>query len=81
MDRISKALEMAKQVRQADGSLRAETEKQIRYTHTRQVSVSIDHLRENRIISGMDDKPLMDSYRVLRTRVIHRMRQNNWKTL
>ena len=83
MDRISKALELAKQGRPAQqSSARLEqSPKQIVYTQTKTVHVSPETLRANRIISGFQNEPWVDIYRVLRTRVIRRLRRNNWKTL
>lgn len=84
MDRISKALELAKQGRTADQQAPTRVKqdaKQINYTQTKTVNISPETLRENRIISGFPNEPLVDLYRVLRTRVIRRLQQNNWKTL
>lgn len=49
---------------------------------TRWVEVSAHVLRRNRVVSRLDDDPaVVDAYRLLRTRVRHRMAQNNWVTL
>jgi protein-tyrosine kinase len=82
MDRISKALEMAKQGRANAPTVAADQNAvQISYTQTQVVQVSAETLHANRIISGLHDEPLVDMYRILRTRVIRRLHQNNWKTL
>lgn len=84
MDRISKALELAKQNRSQAQQHYPRTEPEttkIDYAQVRTIQVSIETLRENRIISGFPDEPLVDTYRVLRTRVIRRLQQNNWKML
>jgi capsular exopolysaccharide synthesis family protein len=84
MDRISKALERAKQERSLAyfGLGRVEQETgQNNFSFARTVSVTPATLRANRIISSISNEPLVDTYRVLRTRVIRRLQQNNWKTL
>jgi capsular exopolysaccharide synthesis family protein len=84
MDRISKALERAKQERSATsrglGGVEQETG-QNSFSFAQTVPVTPATLRANRIISGIPNEPLADVYRILRTRVIRRLQQNNWKTL
>lgn len=83
MDRISKALELArKSHRSTEGRMvRTDMEKDISYTYTRTVPVDIDFLRNQRVIGGIQDKRVVDAYKLLRTRVLQRMQQNNWRTL
>jgi capsular exopolysaccharide synthesis family protein len=82
MDRISKALDMARQVRRPVGPIQhAEQEKNITYTQTKRVLLDYRHLRLNRVIPALDDKGIIDAYKLLRTRVMQRMQQNNWKSL
>ncbi len=82
MDRISKALELARKGQRAPPSFpRVEHPRQVSYTQTRTVQVSPEFLRAHRVVSGFYDEPLADAYRLLRTRVLHRMQQNNWKTI
>jgi capsular exopolysaccharide synthesis family protein len=33
------------------------------------------------VLTGIDSGPVVDAYRLLRTRVLHRMRQNGWNTI
>lgn len=61
--------------------LRADTEKDISYTYTRTIPVDIAFLRKQRVIGGIQDKRIVDAYKLLRTRVLQRMQQNNWNTL
>lgn len=87
MDRITKALELAREKRGTLGGghaaalqpavLAGDT------THglVREVEISPEFLREQKIISGFSDQPMADSYRLLRTRLLQRMRQNGWTTL
>jgi len=51
------------------------------YTETRSISVPISHLREQRILSGFQEGPFLESYKVLRTQVLHRLRENGWNVL
>lgn len=53
----------------------------IHYTQTRSAKVSRDFLRSQRIIAGYDPCPFVDSYKVLRTRVLQKMRENGWSAL
>ena len=53
----------------------------INYTATRQVNLSDDVLRANRIVAGFDFDERADVYRQLRTQVLQKLRINNWKTL
>ena len=84
MDRISKALELARKERgnSADHTpADAPAEPQpVAYTRTRRLEVPPEIARQNRIILD-DHGPMADAYSLLRTRVIRRMRQNSWSTL
>lgn len=46
----------------------------------REVLCDFDRFAEHRIISNEQD-PVLNAYRVLRTRVLQKMEQNNWRTL
>jgi protein-tyrosine kinase len=83
MDRIAKALELArKSQRPSDGRmLHLDAEEDISYTYTRTVPVNASFLRKQRVIGGIQDKRIIDAYKLLRTRVLQRMQQNNWNTL
>jgi capsular exopolysaccharide synthesis family protein len=83
MDRISKALERAKKnpTPYRDPKRSKDLIEDINYTHTKTVDVSEDILEKNRVISSGSNKMLVDIYRVLRTRVLHRLQQNNWKVI
>ena len=84
MDKISKALELARKSqsrRPSAGRWQAQSVNGIAYTHTRSVALDPQHLRDNLIIGGIEDKRVIGAYKLLRTRVLQRMQQNNWKTL
>lgn len=94
MERIREALERAREERvhtgkgfggsnqpaasQAKGS---ETVDQIEYTQTRTIKVSRDFLREQRIVSGFEPGIFTDAYKILRTQVLQKMRENGWNAL
>ena len=94
MERIKQALERAREqrtdpfsakpaqvpyTRKRDHSLAA-APKEIVYTQTRQLDVDPEFLRANRVISTLND-PVSEPYKLLRTKVLQRMRANNWRTL
>jgi len=90
MERIKEALERARQERQqSGGAFGAVTARgaattapsQIVYTQTRHAEVSNEFLREKRIISGLDPDSFSDAYRILRTQVLQRLRENKWNVL
>lgn len=82
MDRISRALELARnKVAKVHDEPEVEPGKPVEYTKTQSVSLSTDILRQNRIMTGIDDGSIVDTYGLLRTRVLKLMRQNNWKTI
>ncbi|MCG8542749.1 MAG: CpsD/CapB family tyrosine-protein kinase [Alphaproteobacteria bacterium] len=53
----------------------------IKYQQTRVEPVSPDQLRESRIFAGMDNEPLADIYRILRTQVLSRLAGEGLTTL
>jgi protein-tyrosine kinase len=55
--------------------------KNIVYTKTREVIVSPSVREKNRLVAAIPNHPLMDCYRMLRTRVLQEMEANNWKVL
>ncbi|MES9993372.1 MAG: CpsD/CapB family tyrosine-protein kinase [Candidatus Thiodiazotropha sp.] len=53
----------------------------ITYTETSKLELQIDHLRKNCIITGEDNDPVTDAYKVLRTRILQYMRENKCSSL
>jgi protein-tyrosine kinase len=51
------------------------------YTETRIVKCSRDYLRQQRLIVGYSPCAFVDAYKVLRTRVLHKLRESNGNTL
>jgi protein-tyrosine kinase len=94
MERISEALQRARQERSdrssvGDGSRPGSVAasgtqvavNKIVYTQTRSVDVPRGTLAEQRIVSGFDPCMFTDAFKVLSTRVSHKLRENNWNTL
>ena len=54
---------------------------EIEYSQTRRVEISADRLESNRIVAGIKDHPQSDLFRVLRTKVLHRMRVDKINSL
>jgi capsular exopolysaccharide synthesis family protein len=53
----------------------------IEYTKTRQVEVSPATREKNRLVAAIPNHPLMDTYSMLRTRVLREMKANSWRTI
>ncbi len=53
----------------------------IRYTKTRSVEIPDSILRDRRVLAGFDQGAFKDSYKILRTQVLHRLREHNWSVL
>ncbi|MFK5950136.1 MAG: CpsD/CapB family tyrosine-protein kinase [Methylococcales bacterium] len=91
MERIKKALEKAQQQKQeteTEQSLPeqnvsggAQETQQIEYSETRNINVSEQLLKTNRIVAGIDDDPRADLYKMLRTKVLQKMQLNNANVL
>jgi exopolysaccharide/PEP-CTERM locus tyrosine autokinase len=92
MERIKQALERAKQERETSGPVRAEViqrperkgpprSEDIVYTQTKVFKPSLQVLDENRVLGGIAAGPATDAYRMLRTRVLQKMRDNGWNSL
>jgi Mrp family chromosome partitioning ATPase len=89
MDRIRKALDKSKPRRRSLlDKVRVEKEigkdhpfERIEYTQTRHVDIPQNVLAENRLIAGNRADPRAASFRMLRTQVLHAMRENGWTSL
>jgi Mrp family chromosome partitioning ATPase len=57
------------------------TASRIEYTQTRSQKPRADVLASNRVIAGVDGDRRAESYRQLRTQLLHKLRENNWRTL
>ena len=95
MDRIQKALDKAKAGQKASNKqaaapaksithvIRAETKDivDIAYTQTKVVNVSEKSLADKRVVAAEYSNPQSGVFRMLRTQVLHKMRENNWQTI
>jgi protein-tyrosine kinase len=89
MERIKQALERARLERQESGgavSSRPHTGDTdiagpFTYTHTRTVSAAKSFLQEKRIIAGFEQNAFTDAYKILRTQVFQRLREQGWNSL
>ena len=82
MSSISKAVELARKERRPyRRGMNVPEEQTITYSQTQKIEVDRNFLGEKRVIFGVEDKSAIDSYKLLRTRVMSRMQQNKWKTL
>jgi protein-tyrosine kinase len=59
----------------------AETPGEIHYTYTRKVAVDMDRLRRNRLIVGGSEETLGESYKLLRTHILHSTKREGKNTL
>jgi len=83
MDRITKAVQKARQEQHGVVGLRARAlvPGEITYTKTRRVHLYPGWLRQNRILTGDAQEDCVQAYKALRTQVSQRMRQHGWRTL
>ncbi len=93
MERIRKALEQASRDRAqtfgetrpmpvgSAGQAQPDVSTGVRYTYTKTVEVPERVLVEHRLIAGVQGHEFKDAYRMLRTRVLHGMRDNHWSSL
>ena len=88
MERIKQALEKARLERQqgrAPGpaltSGATGVSGSVAYTHTRTVDVEKSYLQEKRVISGIEQNSYTEAYKILRTQILQRLRENGWNSL
>ena len=53
----------------------------IAYTQTRSLKIPLSVLRQRRVMAAYDKGPFIDAYKILRTQVMHRLRENDWNVL
>jgi exopolysaccharide/PEP-CTERM locus tyrosine autokinase len=54
---------------------------EVTYTQTRAVPLAAHLLRERRVLTAQSPEEFSDAYKMLRTQVLQRLRENNWNTL
>lgn len=53
----------------------------INYEHTRIVKLRVEHLEQNRIVAFNKNDNMCMNFDLLRTQVLHKMKENGWRTL
>lgn len=88
MDKIHTALGRFKEFSANRGSFTFQRQQgasvdpqQIIYTQTRSINVPLAVLRERRILASLGGGAFLEAYKVLRTQVMHRLRENGWNVL
>ena len=92
MERIKQALERARAERQGQTTPVARVSSpgvasspaepvEISYTQTRNAELSDLHLRKHRIVANLENSPFADAYKLLRTQVLQRLKENDWNVL
>jgi len=89
MDKIQLALDRVKEKREKEGPSTltgppyspVRSSERIIYTRTRSVEVPFSHMREQRILAAFEENEFVHAYKILRTQVLHRMRENGWSML
>jgi len=51
------------------------------YTKTRSMDIPRSVLRQRRVMAAYDKGPFVDAFKILRTQVVHRLRENGWNVL
>jgi capsular exopolysaccharide synthesis family protein len=89
MDRFRTALQLYKDQQEQPGS-RPQAGKAaggqvlpppIVYTRTKSLNIPLSVLRSRRVMAAYDKGPFVDAFKILRTQVMHRLRENNWNVL
>jgi capsular exopolysaccharide synthesis family protein len=94
MDRIQEALKKAEEKRSATAKgggransarptdqMESEDHSSIEYSNTKTISVSRKEMLDNRLVAGIKGHPQSDLFRVLRTKVLHRIRNDGINTV
>lgn len=90
MERIKKALELAREARKsAQGENVSPSPRPVadhgrgldNQIGARNLEVSPDVLEHNRVIAGLQDNEFVAPYKLLRTQVVHRLREHGWQSV
>jgi exopolysaccharide/PEP-CTERM locus tyrosine autokinase len=88
MERIKQALDQARQERLLRQGVSPAPEPhppattgEISYDQTQTITVDEAILQENRIVTGLEPSAFTDAYKMLRTQVLQRFKENNWNVL
>jgi capsular exopolysaccharide synthesis family protein len=85
-DKLLNAMDRFKEQQQAHAPLRPNGSSPavppaVIYSRTRSVVIPDEVLQHHRIQTGRESNQISDAYKILRTQVIHRLRENNWNVL
>lgn len=86
MDKLHSAMERSREQRQSThvpprlNAGHSAAPPAVVYSRTRSVVIAEEILRRNRILTG-HDSPFAHAYKILRTQVLHRLRENGWNML
>lgn len=78
---VEKGQPLEKQPKKSTPDPKSRVPRDIEYSQTRRVEVSTKLLESNRVIAGIKDHPQSDLFRVLRTKILHRMRVDKINSL
>jgi exopolysaccharide/PEP-CTERM locus tyrosine autokinase len=92
MERIKQALERARAERESNPATdiatntvpafaNAEAAPEVAYSQTRHIEVSDQELHRNRLIAGEENSRFADAYKMLRTQVLQRLKENGWNVV
>ncbi|MBL8037691.1 MAG: CpsD/CapB family tyrosine-protein kinase [Nitrospira sp.] len=88
MDRIRAALDLYKDLRGSStrgeasgGTATLSVPPPITYTKTRSLSIAHTVLRNHRVMAAHKKGPFVDAYKILRTQVTQRLRENGWNVV
>lgn len=86
MDRIAQALKLAKEdhtieLPQTRTSIGNTMQNSVESAPIKNIDIPEAFLRKQKVISSYWEEPIADAFRVLRTRILQRMSQNNWTSL
>src|SRR5215216_2495672 len=51
------------------------------YTSTRSVTIPLSVLRHRRVMAAYDKGPFVDAFKILRTQIMQRLRENDWNVV
>lgn len=51
------------------------------YSRTRSLDIPLSVLRQRRVMAAYDKGPFVDAFKILRTQVMHRLRENDWNVV
>lgn len=88
MDRLRTALQMYKEQHGRNGASSSygrtsghSTPAPIVYTQTKSMDIPASVLRHRRVMAAYDKGPFVDAFKILRTQVMRRLRENSWNVV